>query len=154
MDESIRSGFLRHLNHWKDVPNGVVAKKVFNTLCQREKQNKEEFSIEDLHRFAGVNIYGDSTTMLGALVIMCDPENGYLNMLRIYKDINGKEFILDAAKSPLKYEYQVDGEDLKVLKSMKHPETGKIIYNPEANMYLRFKLSDKFKDMLQLKKVC
>lgn len=149
MDKSIKSEFLRHLNHWKDVLNGVVAKKIFYAISQREKQNKDEFSIEDLHRFANVNIYDESTAMLGALVIMCDPENGYLVMSRVFKDTTGKEFIIDANKNPLKYEYQVNGESLKVLKTMRHPETGKVIHNPEANMYLRFKLSNKFKDMLQ-----
>ncbi len=154
MDESIRSEFLRHLNHWKDVPDGVIAKKIFHKLCEKIPLKKDEFNIEDLHQFANVDIYQDSTAMLGALVIICDPESGYLKMSRVFKDTNGKEFILDSIKSPLKYEYQVHGDGLKVLKTMKHPETGKVVYNPEASMYLRFHLSDKFKDMLQLENVC
>ncbi len=74
-------------------------------------------------------------------------------MSRVFKDANGKEFVLDAIKNPLKYEYQVHADGLKVLKTMKYPETGKIVHNPEMSMYLRFHLSDKFKDMLQLENV-
>ncbi len=149
MNNSIKNEILKHLDHWKDVPNGVVAIKIFDMLSQKENRNKDEFNIEDLCEFSHVNIQDENAAIFGALVVMTDPTNGFLNMYRVYKDTDGKEFKLDFANQPNKHKYKTNNKGLCVLESIKHPETGEIIYNPEERMYFRFSLSDNFKSMFQ-----
>ncbi len=148
MNDTIKDEIIEHLNHWKDVPNGVVASKVFEALRQKENRNKDEYNIEDICKFVNVKILDDSASVLGALVIMSDQKSGFLNMYQVYKDTNGKEFKLDFRNHPIKHKYGTNDKGLSVLEMMEHPETGEVIHYPENSIYLRFSLSDKFKAML------
>ncbi len=147
MNNTIKNEILEHISHWKDVPNGVAAKKIFEALCQEENRNKEEFNIEDLCQLADIDV--TDGVIFGTLPILTGDKKAVLDMYHVYKDLDGRELKIDFRNQTSKYKYGRTESGLMFLEFIEHPETGEIIYNPEERMYFRFSLSDNFKSMLQ-----